>query len=220
MNDETEQFEQRLKRRPLRPVPGEWRNEILSTAMEARPLQNSSPAQGESLLTKHRGSFFALTPALSPRRGRSYRLISAIGRLVRWRQAIRHSTKSGVPALLNNIRIGTRPGEVRTALHDASDAGKLTFLPRLSSWLWPHPVAWGGLGAVWILIFAVHFSIRDDDPALAKKVVPQSQEVVAQLKQQQRLLAELLGPSDLPDADRPKIFVPKPRSESTEILSA
>ena len=94
------------------------------------------------------------------------------------------------------------------------------FYTRIASVLWPHPVAWGGLAVIWMLLFALHFSINDSEPALAEKVVPQSPEVVAQLQQQHRLLAELLGPIDLPDADRPKIFVPKPRSESLEILSA
>jgi hypothetical protein len=146
MSDETEQFEQQLKRRPLRPVPGEWRDGILAAAGGAQRAKSSGPGAGRPFLS-----------------------------------------------VLNE---------------------------RLVSLLWPHPVAWGGLAVVWILIFAVHFSIRDGEPALAEKVVAQSPEVVAQLKQQQRLLAELLGPNDLPDADRPKIFVPKPRSQCMEILSA
>jgi hypothetical protein len=145
MSENTEQFEQRLKRRPLRQAPAEWREGILAAAAETQPVKLRGVA--------HR-SFVSM------------------------------------------------------------------FYERLASVLWPHPVAWGGLAAVWILIFAVHFSIRDDEPALAEKVVPQSPEVIAQLQQQHRLLAELLGPNDLPEADRPKIFVPKPRSECMEILSA
>ena len=146
MSEDTEQFEQRLKRRSLRQMPAEWRGDILAAACEAQRINSSRPVAR--------------------------------------------------PSFLSVLR------------------------ERLASVLWPHPVAWGGLAAVWILIFAVHFSIRDGEPALAEKVVAQSPEVVAQLKQQQRLLAELLGPDDLPDADRPKIFVPKPRSQCIEILSA
>jgi hypothetical protein len=144
MNDETEQFEQRLKRRPLRPVPAEWRGGILTAASEAQPVKYSQPVADRSFLS--------------------------------------------------------------------------ILYRRLATVLWPHPAAWGALAAVWIVIFAVNFSIRDREPALAEKAVPQSPEVVAQLRQQQRLLAELLGPNDSPDADRPKTFVPKPRSECTEIL--
>ena len=190
MSDEMEKFEKLLKSQPLRQAPEEWRSDILAAAREAESLRRSSPTNG----------LFALTP----RRGRSYRLISVVGRVVSRRQAIRHSTKSGVPA---------------AALEDASDAEKLTFLHRLSSWLWPHPIAWGGLAVIWMLLFAVHFSIQDREPALAEKVVPQSADVVAQLQQQHRLLAELLGPNDSLEADRPKIFIPKPRSESMEIFS-
>ncbi len=55
---------------------------------------------------------------------------------------------------------------------------------------------------------------------MAKKVSPPSPEVVAELEQQHRLLAELMGTSDTPAADRQKIFVPKPRSECVGILTA
>jgi hypothetical protein len=146
MSEDTEQFEQRLKRQPLRQVPAGWRDEILAAARKVSPVKGPQPVVDHSFLS-----------------------------------------------VLNR---------------------------RLASLFWPHPVAWGGLAAVWILLFMVNFSLRDNVPALAEKTVLQSPVVVAQLKQQQRLLAELLGPNDLPEADRPKIFVPKPRSESMEILSA
>ena len=59
--------------------------------------------------------------------------------------------------------------------------------------LWPHPKAWAGLAAVWILIFAVDFSVRDKSPVMAEKAAPPSPEVIVELKQQQRMLAELIG---------------------------
>jgi hypothetical protein len=40
------------------------------------------------------------------------------------------------------------------------------------------------------------------------------------LKQQQRLFAELVGAREPLDADRQKLFLPKPRSECGEILMA
>jgi hypothetical protein len=92
---------------------------------------------------------------------------------------------------------------------------------QLSTLLWPHPKAWAGLAAIWILIFAVNFSIRDKSPIIAEKVSPPSPEMVVELKQQQRLFAELIGANDLRDADRQKLFVPRPRSENRfEILTA
>ena len=83
--------------------------------------------------------------------------------------------------------------------------------------LWPHPRAWAGLAAVWILIFAVDFSMRDTAPVMAEKATPPSPEVVAELKQQQRMLAELIGANQSRDAEPPR-FLPQPRSERVEIL--
>jgi hypothetical protein len=95
-----------------------------------------------------------------------------------------------------------------------------TLNAQLSTILWPHPKAWAGLAAVWILIFAVNFSTRDQSPALAEQSSPPSPEVIMELRQQQRLLAELIGPRDIRNADRSKSFVPQPRSERAEIVAA
>ncbi len=94
-------------------------------------------------------------------------------------------------------------------------------ITRLQALLWPNPQAWAGLTAVWILILAVDFSMRDPSPVMAEKTAPSSPEVIVELKQQQRLLAELMGPRDLSDADRSKSLGPRPRSElDSEILTA
>jgi hypothetical protein len=91
---------------------------------------------------------------------------------------------------------------------------------RLASWLWPHPLAWGGLAAIWIFIFALNYSMRDQSPVIAKRTSLSSPEVIAELRQQQQMLAELIGPNDVKEADRPKLFVPSPRSERLDILAA
>ena len=95
-----------------------------------------------------------------------------------------------------------------------------TLNAQLSTLLWPHPKAWAGLAAVWILILAVDFSMRDKSPVMAEKSMPPSPEVIVELRQQQRLLAELIGPRDTSDADRSKSFVPQPRSERVDFLAA
>jgi hypothetical protein len=87
----------------------------------------------------------------------------------------------------------------------------------LTTLLWPHPKAWAGLAAVWILIFTVDFSTRDKSPVEAEKLAPPSPEVIVELKQQQRMLAELIGSTQTRDAETPK-FLPLPRSERVEIL--
>ena len=137
MNEEMEKFEQRLSRQPLRPIPHEWRVEVLAAALSA-----SRPAP--------RAPFLA------------------------------------------------------------------TLGHQLSTLLWPHPQAWAGLAAVWIFIFAVNFSMRDASPRMAEKSAPPSPAVLVELRRQQRLFAELIGPRETRDADRPRIFTPRPRGERTE----
>jgi hypothetical protein len=94
------------------------------------------------------------------------------------------------------------------------------FNRQLSTFFWPHPKAWAGLAAIWIFIFAVNFLIRDKSPVIAEKVSLPSPEMVVELKQQQRLFAELIGANDLHDADRQKLFLPRPRSKRAEALVA
>jgi hypothetical protein len=144
MNEELEQFERCLSRQPLRQVPAEWREEILTVAESAAATRHSPPV--------------------------------------------------------------TRPSWLST------------LNAQLSTILWPHPQAWAGLAAVWIFIFAVNFSVRDRAPVEAEKSAPPSPEVIVELRQQRRLLAELIGPRDTSDAVRSKSFVPQPRSERVEML--
>jgi hypothetical protein len=139
MSEETESFEKRLKRQPLRQVPAEWREDILRVAGETQSIRRPSTAAQYSFLSR-----------------------------------------------LNR---------------------------RLASLLWPHPVAWAALAAIWIFVLTVNYSIRDTQPVVAEKVAPASPEVMAELRQQQRLFAELAGSSDSEDADRQRTYAPRPHSE-------
>ena len=136
MNNDREQFEDRLQRQPLRPVPPEWRGQILGAAEAHR-----------------------------------------------------------------NVRAFTSAATIRARLREV---------------FWPAPAAWAALGAVWVLIIAVNFSLRDLTPSTVEKCAPPSADMLAELRQQQLLLAELLGPHEIRDADRPKIFTPKPRGARME----
>ena len=142
MNDELKSFEERLRRQSLKPIPGDWRAEIL--------------------------------------------------------QASRHMAKAPIP----------------------EEHWLSTLNQKLSTLLWPHPKAWAGLAAVWVVILAVNFLTRDTAPVMAEKSSPPSPEVVAELKQQRQLYAELIGPPLAQDIDRRKNAVPRPRSECSERLMA
>jgi len=144
MNDEPNPFERRLSRQPLRPVPGDWRADILAAARAAQ------------------------TPA----------------------------------------RVG-RP---------APQSWFATVCQQLSAFLWPHPKAWAGLAAVWVFILVLNISIRDDSvPRPVAKAVPSSPEVIVELRQQQKLFAELVGSSEPRDADRHKTYQGHPRTEWVEV---
>jgi hypothetical protein len=155
MNEETEQFEQRLSRQPLKEIPSVWRAEILSAALDVGAARS-----GDSEERRHK---ILLDGGFLP--------------------------KAATPAWFKNL-------------------------------LWPHPVAWAGLAAVWILIFAVDFSMRDKSPMMAEKISPPSPEIIAELKKEHLMYAELIGARDISDADRSKLRVPSPRTERVEILTA
>ena len=104
----------------------------------------------------------------------------------------------------------------RPATRNPQPSWLSTLNHQLSTLLWPHPAAWAGLAAIWIFIFAVNISTRDRSPAIVERAVPPSPEVLVELKQQQRMLAELIGSRDSSDADRAKSFAPPPRSERVD----
>jgi len=86
--------------------------------------------------------------------------------------------------------------------------------------IWPCRRIWAGLAAVWVLIFVFNFSQRDKSEILARKTPPPSPEMILAFRQQQRLLAELIGSSETRAAEPPpKPLLPQPRSEGRfEIL--
>ena len=88
-----------------------------------------------------------------------------------------------------------------------------TLNSQLSTFLWPHPRAWAGLAAVWLAILAINFATRGKADAVATRKPLTSPEVIITWKEQQRLLAELIGPMEVPVANRLKSSPPRPRSE-------
>ncbi len=127
---------------------------------------------------------------------------------------------------LSRQRVKQIPGEWRSEiLATARARGPIRHSPFiilhswLAAWLWPHPKAWAGLAAVWLAIFVLNYSTREGAPVIAQKSAPQSTDV-AELRTEQKMLAELIGPTELRVADRQRVLSPKPRSERGEVLAA
>jgi hypothetical protein len=101
-----------------------------------------------------------------------------------------------------------------------SETGKMPVLPLIwRELVLPCRRIWAGLAATWILIFAFNFSQRDPAELLARKSSPPSPEIIVTFREQEKLLAELVGPNEPPVAEKPKPFLPQPRSEGrNEIL--
>lgn len=86
--------------------------------------------------------------------------------------------------------------------------------------LWPCRRTWSGLATVWVLLFLINVSQRDSSPRVMAKSTPTA-EVMTTFRDQQKLLNELFADRSLPvDAESPRIFSPKPRTETVQMLTA
>ena len=144
MNSE-DQFEKRLARQPLRPVPPAWREEILSAARQV-----------------------------------------------------------------------SRSPQASRITHDVAPWSTVLAAARsqLSNLLWPHPRAWAGLAAAWLLVIGLTFAAREPaGPAMARQPVPPSPQMRELLRQQEQLLADLIGPAEPAVAVRSRPLVPAPHSQ-------
>jgi len=94
----------------------------------------------------------------------------------------------------------------------ASRPGQPSLIDRLSTWLWPHPRAWAGLAAAWVLILLLHFT-APDEPRLARNSSPMTFQALAMMQKQTLMMAQLLGSLESGDQPAAAIAPPKPRSE-------
>ena len=86
--------------------------------------------------------------------------------------------------------------------------------------VWPCRRIWTGLAAVWMVLFLFNLSQRDGSPPVIAKSSPPDATMMT-LRDQQKLLNELFADRSLPaDAEPPRTFSPKPRTESMEFLTA
>ena len=99
----------------------------------------------------------------------------------------------------------------RTTQHAPRLASLLSTLHhQLSTLLWPHPTAWAGLAAVWLVILGINLTTRDASPAVAKHASPVSPQVFMAFQEQERLLSELIGPGETPVAEGQSPACPGP----------
>jgi len=88
-----------------------------------------------------------------------------------------------------------------------------TFNSQLSTPLWPSPKAWASLAAIWLLLLIVNASTNDKSIAVARALPRPTPERLMAWREQERLLTELLGPREMPVAEKPKSAASSPRSE-------
>ncbi|HEU0040516.1 MAG TPA: hypothetical protein VFR76_14720 [Verrucomicrobiae bacterium] len=91
-----------------------------------------------------------------------------------------------------------------------------TLNSQLSTLLWPCPQAWAGLAAVWLVILGVDYATQETPKMASRQITPPSSQVRQLLKQQEQLLAELVGPIEKPEVDRRRPLAPQPRSQYRE----
>jgi len=85
--------------------------------------------------------------------------------------------------------------------------------------VWPCRRIWTGLAAVWVLLFIVNVSQRDRSHLVQAK--PATAGMMMSYHDQQKLLNELFADRSQPaDAEPPKTFSPKPRTETLIIFAA
>ena len=78
----------------------------------------------------------------------------------------------------------------------------------------PSRRTWTGLAAVWLLLFLINFSQRDGSPTAGSGSAPMA---MMSIRDQQKLLNELFADRSPPmEAEQPRIFSPKPRTEKSE----
>jgi anti-sigma factor RsiW len=78
--------------------------------------------------------------------------------------------------------------------------------------VWPCRHVWAALAAVWVVILAVNYSVHDRG-LVAEKSAPPFLEMSMTFPQQEKLLAELMGPNEPRVAAPLKPFSPRPSSE-------
>lgn len=183
-----DEFEQQLQRQPWRPMPPEWRTEILGSARQSLAADGTRRTNAN---------------AESP---------------VRFRLAETRAKRGGPARSNAEDLAGLGSSEALVqAKFSVAGEGRTPAAAGRAWWrelLWPCPQAWAGLAAIWLLalIISAASSLPARPSEVAARVLPPSPEVREAVAERRRLFAELIGVTSRPaEADRP--YVPRPRSE-------
>jgi hypothetical protein len=87
------------------------------------------------------------------------------------------------------------------------------FFARLSEFLWPSPVAWGGLAATWLALLAFSATTPAGTMSTAKAPPVSAEQLRYAFRDQNQLLKELIGPQETTEPARRPAPATKPRSE-------
>jgi hypothetical protein len=80
----------------------------------------------------------------------------------------------------------------------------------------PSRRTWAGLAGVWLVLLAINLVQHEPVPAGKTTTAP----TMMSFREQQRLMNELFADrSPVAEADRPRIFSPRPRTETTEMMT-
>ena len=120
-----------------------------------------------------------------------------------------------VVAVATDVNRQKQPVRELTFEATLANAIRLSFLELI----WPCRRTWTALAVVWMALFIFNVSQRDKVELAARKLPPPSPEAILAWRQQERLLAELIGPSAPGDAEQRKILLPKPRTEIAEAVA-
>ena len=183
-------FEEQLRRQAMRPVPGEWREGILGAAKTAEEAEMG----GARSLSARLNAPSPLPGPLPSLRG------SGEGEAVGAAKAAREELG------ISRSVISSQRSEARTGWFAGLNAG-------LAKIFWPHPAAWAGLAAVWLVISILNRSSADTTEMAARKAPPPAPDLILAMQEQRRTLARLIDTTEPPPVEPPKPTEPRPRGE-------